>query len=136
MPGGSVAARPGITSYSDSAKALVLPSNHSDMTAMNTKLTTYILAAAMAVSIGGGTALAQIIAPPINPALIVPLPAAPPPPRIDVPVVPKMDVVTPPRAAQSRPSFGQRITDCLQDGAAAGLNSSDRAVYSRNCANR
>jgi hypothetical protein len=53
-----------------------------------------------------------------------------------VPVVPKMDEI--PRQAQPspRPSFSDRITGCLQEGAAAGLGPNDRAAYSRACANR
>jgi hypothetical protein len=80
---------------------------------------------------------AQIFAP--GPATsVVPLPPPPPPPRIEVPVVPKLDAPPPNVAAtqRSRGSFGDRVTTCLQDAAAAGLNSSDRAAYSRACANQ
>lgn len=76
--------------------------------------------------------------PPGSSALTVPPPPAPPPPKIEVPVVPKMGDLPHqnyvPQAA--RPSFGDRITNCLQDGAAAGLGPNDRAAYSRACANR
>jgi hypothetical protein len=56
---------------------------------------------------------------------------------MDVPVVPQMDA--PPRAdlkAPPRKSYGRRVTKCLEDGAAAGLDSADRAAYSRACANQ
>jgi hypothetical protein len=33
------------------------------------------------------------------------------------------------------PSFGDKITTCLQEGAANGLGPSDREEYSRSCAN-
>jgi len=33
-------------------------------------------------------------------------------------------------------SFGERVTKCLDEGAAAGLGPNERATYSRNCANR
>jgi len=65
-----------------------------------------------------------------------PLPPPPPSPKIEVPVVPQMDA--PPRQnyqAAPRPSFSDKITTCLQEGAAAGLSPSDREVYSRACAN-
>jgi hypothetical protein len=70
--------------------------------------------------------------------LLPPPPAPIPPPRIEVPVVPQLDALpaTPKAQRRSRKSFGDRITDCLQDGAAAGLDSSERAAYSRACANR
>jgi hypothetical protein len=85
----------------------------------------------------GNVVFAQVMIPPGASPLSPPPPAPPPPPKIEVPVVPKMDEM--PRQSpvrSSRKSFGDRITECLQDGAAAGLNPSDRAAYSRSCANR
>jgi hypothetical protein len=38
--------------------------------------------------------------------------------------------------AARRGSFGDRISRCLDEGAAAGLGPSDRAAYSRSCANQ
>lgn len=83
----------------------------------------------------GNAARAQTILPGSSP-LLAPLPPPPPPPKIEVPVVPKMDEM--PRQAQPspRPSFSDRITTCLQQGAAAGLSPGDRDTYSRSCANR
>jgi hypothetical protein len=66
-----------------------------------------------------------------------PPPAPPPPPRIEVPAIPQLDA--PPRQTyQSVPrrSFGDRINDCLDEAAAAGVRPSRRAAYSRACANR
>jgi hypothetical protein len=81
-------------------------------------------------------AAAQIL-PPGAAILTPPPPAAPPPPSMAVPVVPKLDQIpTTSTAPRARGSFGDRITDCLQDGAAAGLGPNDRATYSRACANR
>jgi hypothetical protein len=54
-----------------------------------------------------------------------------------VPAIPQLDA--PPRqAVQSVPqrSFGDRINDCLDEAAAAGVRPSRRAAYSRACANR
>lgn len=71
-------------------------------------------------------------------SLNVPPPPPPPPPRIEIPAIPKMDA--PPKQPRvnvnPRGSFGDRVTDCLHDGAAAGLGPSQRAEYSRACANR
>jgi len=66
-----------------------------------------------------------------------PPPAPPPPPRIEAPAIPQLDA--PPRQTfQSAPrrSFGDRINDCLDEAAAAGVRPSRRAAYSRACANR
>jgi hypothetical protein len=67
-----------------------------------------------------------------------PLPLPPPPPKIEVPKVPQMDA--PLRydymPAAPRPSFGDRITRCLDEAAAASVRPSRRAAYSRACANR
>jgi hypothetical protein len=76
--------------------------------------------------------------PPGASPLSPPPPAPPPPPSMAVPVVPKFDAPPQQRSVGStrHRSFGDRITDCLQDGAAAGLNAGERAAYSRSCANR
>jgi hypothetical protein len=80
-------------------------------------------------------ASAQVLPPggsQFNPAM----PAPPPPPRIEVPVVPQMDA--PPQqsyAPAPRPSFSDRIKSCLDDAAASGLGPNERAAYSRSCAN-
>ena len=82
-------------------------------------------------------ALAQVLIPPGGSQFNPPLPPPPPPPKIEVPVVPQMDAL--PRRdylPAPRPSFGDRITTCLSDGAAAGLGPSEREAYSRNCASR
>ncbi len=80
---------------------------------------------------------AQGVLPHGSSALTVPPPPAPPPPKIEVPVVPKMgDLPRQNYVPQARPSFGDRVTRCLQDGAAAGLGPNERAAYSRACANR
>lgn len=81
-------------------------------------------------------ASAQLIGPNIAPSNPPP-PAPPPPPKIEVPKIPQFDA--PPRnnlAAPRRKSFGDRVTKCLEEGAAAGLNANDRAAYSRACANQ
>jgi hypothetical protein len=79
-------------------------------------------------------ASAQTIIPPRgSPLLNAPLPE----PKIAPPVVAKMDAPLQQNYAplSTRPSFSDRITSCLQTGAAAGLGPSDREAYSRSCAN-
>ncbi|WP_249225261.1 hypothetical protein [Tardiphaga alba] len=55
-----------------------------------------------------------------------------------MPVVPKMGDLPSQNYVpkQAPPSFGDRVTNCLQQGAAAGLGPNERAAYSRSCANR
>ena len=84
-----------------------------------------------------GPATAQLFGPnatPTNP----PPPPPPTPPKIEVPAVPKLDAS--PRAPKAwgsrRGSFGDRVIDCLHQGAAAGLPPGERAAYSRACANQ
>jgi hypothetical protein len=100
------------------------------------KHSSIIIAAAAAAFIFAGAASAQMI-PPGTSQFSPPPPAPPPPPKIEVPVVPQMDA--PPRqsyAPAPRPSFSDRITKCLDDGAASGLGPNQRATYSRSCANQ
>jgi hypothetical protein len=90
---------------------------------------------AAAAFIAADAAFAQFI-PPGGSKFNPPLPPPLPPPKIEVPVVPQMDA--PPRLNYQqppRPSFSDRITTCLQEGAAAGLGPADREAYSRACAN-
>jgi hypothetical protein len=88
--------------------------------------------------VAGSTASAQQFIPPGGSQFNPPLPPPPPPPKIEVPVIPQMDAPpSPPRVQGSqRGSFGDRISKCLDDSAAAGLGPGDRAAYSRSCANQ
>jgi hypothetical protein len=66
-----------------------------------------------------------------------PLPAPLPPPKIEAPKIPQLDA--PQRydyVPAPRSSFGDRVTRCLDEAAAAGVKPSRRAAYSRSCANR
>jgi hypothetical protein len=92
-----------------------------------------VLWALMAVN----TASAQFI-PPGGSQLNPPLPPPPPPPKIEVPAIPQIDAPLPVPQVQGlqRGSFGDRITKCLEDGAAAGLGPNQRSAYSRACANQ
>jgi hypothetical protein len=95
-----------------------------------------ITLAVAAALLAANTASAQII-PPGGSRFNPPLPAPPPPPKIEVPVVPQMDA--PPRQSYvpaPPPSFSDRITTCLSDGAASGLGAGEREAYSRTCANQ
>jgi hypothetical protein len=94
-----------------------------------------ILRAVAAAAILASAASAQVI-PPGGSQFNPPIPAPPPPPKIEVPVVPQMDAL--PNQSHTpapRPSFGDRITKCLDDAAASGLGPNARAAYSRSCAN-
>jgi hypothetical protein len=67
-----------------------------------------------------------------------PLPPPPQVPKIEVPVVPKMDA--PPSQPRvkglDRGSFSDRVTKCSDDAAASGLTPGERATYAGACANR
>ena len=69
------------------------------------------------------------------PNFLPPPPPPPPPPAVYVPEVPRMDQPPRVKAPQARPSFGDRISRCLDAAAAAGLGPNERARYSRECAN-
>jgi hypothetical protein len=116
---------------------LDVPDNRDNMKLMRHRPIPLAVSAVVAAVLFVAPAFAQVIGVPGNPALITPLPPAPPPPRIEVPVVPQLgDLPRAQNVPQARGSFSDRITNCLQDGAAAGLGPNDRATYSRACANR
>jgi hypothetical protein len=87
-----------------------------------------------------GVAAAQFALPPapLSPALMPPLPSGPPPPKIEVPPVPRLGATlpTPNANPQQSGSFGDRVGRCLGEAAARGLGPSDRAAYSLSCAHR
>jgi hypothetical protein len=95
-----------------------------------------IIGTVIAALIFGSAASAQII-PPGGSQFNPPLPPPPPPPRIEAPVVPQMDAPTTQTYQPApRPSFSDRIISCLDEAAANGLGPSERAAYSRSCANQ
>src|ERR1700712_4705094 len=96
-----------------------------------------IMAMAMYGLVAASTASAQVI-PPGGSPFSPPLPPPPAAPKIEVPVVPQMDAAPPSPQVQGlqRGSFGDRISRCLDEGAAAGLGADARAAYSRSCANQ
>jgi hypothetical protein len=98
----------------------------------------FVVCAVLPALGAGDIALAQVMIPPGSSPLSPPPPAPPPSPKIEIPVVPKLDeVARPPDARpESQGSFSDRITTCLQEGAAAGFGPGDRATYSRSCANQ
>jgi hypothetical protein len=83
-------------------------------------------------------ASAQQYVPPGGSQFNPPLPPPLPPPRIEVPAIPQMDAPPsqPSIAVSPRGSFSDRISTCLDQAAAAGLDPAERAAYSRACANR
>jgi hypothetical protein len=96
---------------------------------------TIVLAVAVP-TVMAGTVFGQQMIPPGWSQFNPPLPAPPPQPMIEASVVPKMDAPSQPRVrSERRRSFDERITQCLQDGAASGLGPNARAAYSRACAN-
>lgn len=86
-----------------------------------------IVGTAVVALVLASAASAQVI-PPGGSQFNPPLPP-PPPPQLDA--LPQPNYAPPPG-----PSFGERISKCLDDAAASGLGPSERAAYSRNCANR
>src|SRR3984893_4879369 len=100
------------------------------------RLIILLVCAVLAAPVVANPAFAQLI-PPGGSKFNPPLPAPPPSPRIEAPVIPQIDA--PPirnyEPARS-PSLSDRITTCLDEAAASGLGPSDREEYSRSCANR
>jgi hypothetical protein len=100
----------------------------------------FLLVALVAFCSPAGAVLAQDLNPPPSPQVLPPPPPPPPPPpKIEVPKVPKMDApLPPPKAAvpERRSSYGDRLVNCLEDGAGQGLGPNQRAEYSRGCAQR
>lgn len=96
-----------------------------------------ILVSLSAMLVAAAPACAQGLIPPPATALPPP-PPPPPPPVIEVPKVPKMDDMpaSPKAALPQRGSFGERMSRCMDDAAAAGLGPNERAAYSRACANQ
>jgi hypothetical protein len=85
----------------------------------------------------GAGASAQVLFPPGSSQFNPPPPPPPPPPKIEVPKIPQFGAApTYDYKPPARPSFGDRVTKCLDDAAAAGLGPADRATYSRSCANQ
>jgi hypothetical protein len=101
------------------------------------KRSSILMGAVIWALMAASTASAQFI-PPGGSQFNPPLPPPPPPPKIEVPAIPQMDAPLPVPQVQGlrRGSFGDRITKCLEDGAAAGLGPSARSAYSRACANQ
>jgi hypothetical protein len=84
-----------------------------------------------------GAASAQQMIPPGSSQFNPPPPPPPLSPKIEVPVVPQMDKSSSPSIVPApRASFSDRISACLDEGAAAGLGPGARAAYSRSCANQ
>jgi hypothetical protein len=97
-----------------------------------------MLVAALAAGNGASAQVMSQVIPPGGSQFNPPLPPPPPPPpKIEAPVVPQMDApLRQDYKPEPRPSFSDRISRCLDEGAASGLDPSDRAAYSRSCANR
>jgi hypothetical protein len=101
------------------------------------KRSSILVGTMIAALVAANAAFAQVVISPGGSQLNPPLPPPPPPPRIEVPVIPQMDAPTTQNYVPAAPpSFGDRITTCLDEAAANGLGPSARAAYSRACANQ
>jgi hypothetical protein len=101
------------------------------------KRSSILMGAVLWALVAVSAASAQYI-PPGGSQFNPPLPQPPPLPKIEVPAIPQMDAPLPLPRVQGlqRGSFGDRISRCLDEGAAAGLGPNERAAYSRGCANQ
>jgi len=103
------------------------------------KRSSILLGIVMAAVLAGNAAFAQVIAPggvQLNP-LLPPPPPPPPSPRIEAPVIPQIGVpIQQNYGPAPSSSLSDRITGCLDQAAAGGLDPAERAAYSRACANR
>jgi hypothetical protein len=97
-----------------------------------------ILLCAMTLALVAGNVASAQFLPPGGSQFNPPPPAPPPPPKIEVPAIPQMDAPLPQPSVEASPrgSFGDRISRCLDEAAAAGLGPNARAQYSRSCANQ
>lgn len=96
-----------------------------------------LICAVVVALVAGDAAFAQVIIPPGWSQFNPPPPPPPPPPKIEPPVIPQMDApLRQSHAPAPSPSFSERISRCLDEGAANGLGPSERAAYSRSCVNR
>jgi hypothetical protein len=99
------------------------------------KHSSIMICAVLAALASGAAASAQML-PPGASRFSPPPPAPPPPPKIEVPEIPQMDApIRQSYQVAPRPSFSDRITACLDEGAASGLGPNQRAAFSRSCAN-
>lgn len=102
------------------------------------KRSSILVGAVLWALVAASAASAQQIIPPGGSQFNSPLPPPPPGPKIEVPVIPQMDAPPSQPRVQGlqRGSFSDRISKCLDDGAASGLGPGERAAYSRACANQ
>src|SRR5260370_7542005 len=94
------------------------------------QLSILLVCAVLAAPVVADPAFAQLI-PPGGSKFNPPLPAPPPSPRIEVPVIPQMDA--PPRQSYAPapvPSFSDRITTCLEEAPARGLAPTEPHAHS------
>jgi hypothetical protein len=85
-----------------------------------------LIGAAMWLLVAGAASAQQMIPPGSSQFN----PPPPPSPKIEVPVVPQMDRPSAPSVGPApRASFSDRISRCLDEGAAAGFGPSARGVF-------
>lgn len=97
----------------------------------------HAFAAALLLATTGTIAHAQVYGPFPPSTTVTPLPTAPAPLTTPMPLatptVPQAPAMLTPMP--SGPSFGDRVTQCMQAGAAAGYGPNDLSGYTRACAN-
>jgi hypothetical protein len=112
---------------------LAVGSPHPDISFMKS----FLFAAGLVVAtiLNAATLSAQIIPPGTSP-FNQPQPPPLPGPKIQVPVVPKMDEL-PSRnyVPAPRPSFSDKVNSCLDEATAGGVRPGDRDAYVRGCVN-
>ncbi len=87
----------------------------------------------LALTSAGGAASAQVLVPGVN----VPAFPSTPPQQAQIPAIPQYGVaVQPSLAPASQNSFSDRVTQCLQQGAAAGLTPGNVSAYAGACASQ
>jgi hypothetical protein len=85
--------------------------------------------------VGSSNAIAQAL--PVPGISAPPFPLPPPSPQIQVPAIPQIGVTPPPNLAPlPQNSFSDRVTQCLQTGAAGGLTAGSLSAYTGECANQ
>ena len=97
-----------------------------------------VAAAVICVGLVSPALSQDLSTPPPNPLLLAPPPPPPPPPKLEIPKIPKLGEIAPPPKVRlpQRGLFSDRVSRCLDEGAAMGLGPNERSAYSGICANR
>jgi hypothetical protein len=80
----------------------------------------------------GQQAIGQVVVPGINAPPLVSFPSPP----IQVPPIPQAGVSSQPNLAPPQNTFSDRVSTCIQMGAASGLSGASLGAYTGQCANQ